>query len=170
MKPVQKPILEKTSHTHTQPTDVMFCVKRINTFLSKARRLNATGLVCLTTWGTGFTAALWEQSRVPLRTLFGWPLSYVTILKNMLCVCLCGETFGWRCASECSVCLWSVLWAKISLCVYVQARIRAVLCQYLTALWMAMWLTWPLTPCPSKVSTWNNKISHHVGKSLDLSI
>lgn len=36
-------------------------------------------------------------------------------------------------------------------------------CEYLTALWMAMWLAWPLTPLPSKVSTWNNKISHCVG-------
>lgn len=26
-----------------------------------------------------------------------------------------------------------------------------------------MWLAWPLTPLPSKVSTWNNKISHCVG-------
>lgn len=32
----------------------------------------------LTTSGTGFTAALWEQSRVPLKTLFGRPLCYVT--------------------------------------------------------------------------------------------
>lgn len=29
---------------------------------------------------------------------------------------------------------------------------------------MAVWLAWLLTPLPSKVSTWNNKISHCVGE------
>lgn len=44
----------------------------------------------LTTSGTGFTAAFWEQSRVPLRTVFGWPLSYVKEQHwKAWCVCLC---------------------------------------------------------------------------------
>lgn len=43
----------------------------------------------LTTSGTGFTVARWEQSRVPLRTLFGWPLSYVTDqFWKTWCVCV----------------------------------------------------------------------------------
>lgn len=68
----------------------------------------------LTTSGTGFTVARWEQSRVPLRTLFGWPLSYVTdqFWKNMVCVCVYWWGNIWNdgcwCGSKCSAFSWIV--------------------------------------------------------------
>lgn len=150
----------------------------------------------LTTSGTGFAAAFWEQSRVPLRTLFGWPLSYVTDqLWKTLCACvcacmcvgvcvyLCGETlrkmddddvslsvlhFSWTVFYDCGVSRF--LCAGVSHIISLKMpsssseeknkKIKASkFSHYLTALWMAMWLAWPLTPLPSKVSTWNNNIS-----------
>lgn len=67
----------------------------------------------LTTSGTGFTVARWEQSRVPLRTLFGWPLSYVTdqFWKTWcVCVYLWGNIWndGCWCGSKCSAFSWIV--------------------------------------------------------------
>lgn len=100
----------------------------------------------LTTSGTGFTAAFWEQSRVPLRTVFGWPLSYVKeqhwkawcvcLCVFCVCVCLCGGNIkkdGEWCEPRSSAffspgwCSVIVEWA--GLCVRVTATKYAVGCR-----------------------------------------
>lgn len=86
-------------------SNVHFAVQNCKTLFCKNQKSDATCLVGLskpelpshlTTSGTGFTAALWEQSRVPLRTVFGWPLSYVTDqFWKTWCVCaFVGKHFG----------------------------------------------------------------------------
>lgn len=84
----------------------------------------------LTTSGTGFTAALWERSWVPLRTVFGWPLSYVTdqfwktwCTRARVCAC----TFMWGniwkdgcwCESKCSAFSWTVFCVGWFLCAWI---------------------------------------------------